>query len=275
MQSIPIDRLFSPESQPRRYFDEDAMQQLTASIKENGILQPLLVRPIGNKYEVVAGGRRLRAARAVGLTEVPVTVQEMTAKQALQYALVENLQRKDLNPVEETEGVLQLLELNLKTDRSEVISLLNKMANKKRGLTDNVVSNLEMVVEETFKTVGKLSPESFRTHRLPLLKLPPEILEAIRQGSIEYTKAKAIAQLKDPSARMALLEEASAESMSLKKIRARVKARKNPREEEELQSRLEAIPKKIKKLKMWDDPEKRSQIEYLLRELEGLLSEAK
>ena len=272
MQSIPIDQLFSSECQPRRYFDEKAMQQLTASIKENGILQPLLVRPVEDKYEVVAGERQLKAARAVGMTEVPVTVQALTDKQASQYALIENLQRQDLNPVEETEGILQLLELNLKIDQSKVISLLNQIANKKRGLTDNVVSNLEKVVEETFKTIGKLSPESFRTHRLPLLKLPPEIIEALRQGRIEYTKAKAIAKLKVFEVRQALLAEAIAESMSLSEIKKRIKAQQLPIEKDELQSRMEAIPKKIKKQKVWDDPDKRSQIEDLLLKLERLLS---
>jgi len=143
---------------PRRYFDEEAMAQLTASIKENGILQPLLVRPVGDKYEVVAGERRLKAAQAVGLTEVPVTVRFLSDLQASEYALIENLQRQDLNPVEETEEILQLLMLNLNMDQSEVISLLNKMANKKRGLTDNVVSSEEEVVEKTFKKVGRLSP---------------------------------------------------------------------------------------------------------------------
>lgn len=134
------------------------MAQLTASIKENGILQPLLVRPVGDKYEVVAGERRLKAAQAVGLTEVPVTVRFLSDLQASEYALIENLQRQDLNPVEETEEILQLLMLNLNMDQSEVISLLNKMANKKRGLTDNVVSSEEEVVEKTFKKVGRLSP---------------------------------------------------------------------------------------------------------------------
>ena len=237
MQLIPIERLVSPQSQPRRYFDEEAMAQLTASIKENGILQPLLVRPVGDKYEVVAGERRLKAAQVVGLTEVPVTVRFLSDRQASEYALIENLQRQDLNPVEETEGILQLLMLNLNMDQSEVISLLNKIANKKRGLTDNVVSSEEEVVEKTFKKVGRLSPESFRTHRIPLLKLPSEILGALRQGRLEYTKAKAIAKLKTPEVREALLEEAIASSLSLSEIKKRIKAEQLPIEDNTLQSR--------------------------------------
>lgn len=273
MQLIPIELLVSPQTQPRRYFDEDAMGQLTASIKENGILQPLLVRPVGDKYEVVAGERRLKAAQAVGLTEVPVTVRFLSERQASEYALIENLQRQDLNPVEETEGILQLLMLNLNMDQLEVISLLNKMANKKRGLTDNVVSNEEAVVEKTFKNVGRLSPESFRTHRIPLLKLPEEILGALRQGRLEYTKAKAIAKLKMQEVREALLEEAITESLSLSEIKKRIKTEQHSIEDNiTLQSRMEEIPKKIKKLKAWENPDKSSKIESLLIELEALLS---
>lgn len=124
-------------------------------------------------------------------------VRVLSDTEALDCARMENLLRSDLNPVEETEGILNLLELSLDIDRPKVISLLNQMANQKRGLTDNVVRNQEQVVEETFRMLGRLSPESFRTHRLPLLKLPPEVLEALHQGRIEYTKAKAIARVKD------------------------------------------------------------------------------
>src|SRR5512136_1925538 len=103
---VPVASIVPAKYQPRHYFDEGAMQELTASVREHGILHPLLVRPAGiGQYELVAGERRYRAARAVGLTEVPVVVREMTDSQAVQYALVENLQRQDLNPLEETEGI--------------------------------------------------------------------------------------------------------------------------------------------------------------------------
>ena len=109
--TLPLDKITLPQTQPRRYFDPQAMQSLVESIKSEGILQPLLVRPVGKKYEVVAGERRYRAALEAGLTEVPATIREMTDGQAVQYALVENLQREDLNPVEEAEGILSLLSI--------------------------------------------------------------------------------------------------------------------------------------------------------------------
>ncbi|WP_199250096.1 ParB/RepB/Spo0J family partition protein [[Phormidium] sp. ETS-05] len=114
VKSVSTERLIPPKfSQPRRYFDETQMQQLVASVREFGIIQPLLVRPMGDKYEIVAGERRYRAALAVGLTAIPVIVRVLNDTEALECALMENLQRCDLNPVEETEGILRLLELSL------------------------------------------------------------------------------------------------------------------------------------------------------------------
>lgn len=273
-QFVPLDWIVPAQYQPRQYFDEDAMLQLTASVKEDGIIQPLLVRPIGEKYEIVTGERRYRAAIKAGLTSVPVTIQKLTDEQAVQCALVENLQREDLNPIEEVEGILQLLALKLKTDREAVISLLNQMANVKRGLTDNVVRNEErQIVEEMFATVGRFSPESFRTHRLPLLNLPDGIFEALRTGRIEYTKAKAIAKLKSESERMDLLEEAITQSLSFSQIREKIKAKKFPKERGLLQSRMETTYKKAKKSKVWENPAKCEKLESLLAEMEALLSE--
>lgn len=162
------------------------MQRLTASVTEHDILQPLLVRPVGDKYELVAGERRYKAATEAGLTEVPALVRKLANEEAMQYALVENLQREDLNSIEEVEGILQLLAIKLKTEREAVISLLNQIANAKRMLTDNVVRNEEQqIIREVFATIGRFSLESFRTHRLPLLNLPDDVREALRKGRIE------------------------------------------------------------------------------------------
>src|SRR5919202_4468060 len=113
VRMLSLDTLKLPESQPRRYFDPRAMDELVGSIQRHGILQPLLVRPLGEdraeQYEIVAGERRYRAAREAGLAEVPAVVRKIGDEEAVQYALLENLQREDLNPVEETEGILRLL----------------------------------------------------------------------------------------------------------------------------------------------------------------------
>ena len=158
-QTLQLDRIVTSATQPRRYFDPEKLEQLTQSVKEHGILEPLLVRSLpDNRYELVAGERRYRAATAAGLTEVPVVIKELTDSEALQLALIENLQREDLNPIEETEGILQLLALKLESDTEGVISLLNQLANAKRGFTDNVVRNeKQQLIEAVFTTVGRLS----------------------------------------------------------------------------------------------------------------------
>lgn len=273
--TVPLDKIILPSTQPRRYFDPKAMQSLVDSVKSDGILQPLLVRPVGDKYELVAGERRYKAAQSAGLTEVPVIVRELTNEQAVQYALTENLQREDLNPVEEVEGILQLLALKLGTDSSDAISLLNKIAKVQRGLADNVVRpESQQIVEDVFAAIGRLSPESFRTHRLPLLNLPDDILDALRQGKIEYTKAKEIAKLYSESERIKLLEDALAQNLTLSQIRERAKAFNPPTSGGEVQRRVEATYKQIKKSKVWDNPKKREKLESLLAEMEALMAES-
>jgi ParB family transcriptional regulator, chromosome partitioning protein len=184
----------------------------------------LLVRPVASGYELVAGERRLRAAQTVGLTEVPVVVRDLTDNEALQLALVENLQREDLNPVEATEGIISLLSIKLQLPPEGIPQLLHRLAKA----SDNVVGTEETLqrqtIEEVFQSVGSISWESFATHRLPLLNLPAIILDALRLGKLEYTKARAIAKLKDADQQQALLNQAITEGLSLNQIRAEVSA---------------------------------------------------
>ena len=127
---IKLSDIVLPQQQPRRYFDPQALKELVSSVKQHGILQPLLVRPLGGgKYELVAGERRYRAGQAAKLEVAPVVVRELSDDQAFQLALVENLQRSDLNPVEETEGILHLLAIRLQSDVEAVKSLLYRMKN--------------------------------------------------------------------------------------------------------------------------------------------------
>jgi ParB family chromosome partitioning protein len=272
--TIPLDQITLPTTQPRRYFDPQAMQSLVESVKSEGILQPLLVRPVGEKYEVIAGERRYRAAKEAELTQVPVTVREMTDDQAVQYALIENLQREDLNPVEETEGLLNLLALRLGCDSAEVASKLYRLENEAKGkITRNVSGKQETeTIEQVFASVGRMNWQSFVRTRLPLLKLPSDILEALRAGRLEYTKAKAIAQVKDETERKALLEEAISSSLSLSQIKERVKAAQPPSEPPPLAARMATTYQLAKKQKVWDDPKKRKKLESLLNQIEALLS---
>jgi ParB family transcriptional regulator, chromosome partitioning protein len=165
MTTVSIDNI-RVAKQPRRWFDPEKMSHLVQSVREHGILEPLLVRPLGNgEYELIAGERRLRAAKETGLTEVPIVSKELTDKQALQVALLENLQREDLNPVEEVEAILELLAINLDVSAEDIKSILHEAANaKKRNLelTGNVSRQLEMLnlsrVEAHGLRVWRLKP---------------------------------------------------------------------------------------------------------------------
>ncbi len=272
---VLLEDLRLPQWQPRRYFDDSAMQELVTSVEQHGILQPLLVRPLaGNVYEIVAGERRFRAAEKARLRDVPVIVRSMSDAEALQYALLENLQREDLNPVEETEGILQLLALHLDKPTYEVTSILYRMNNEavKKGNHNVVITPEVEVVQGVFERLGRMTWETFTRNRLTLLKLPEEVLSALRSGRIEYTKAKALAQVKDEASRQALLEDAIAQSLSLSEIRERVKAVQPPTEPPPLASRIETISKLVKKHQVWDDPKKRKKLESLLAKIEELIS---
>lgn len=277
IQSTPIDTIQLPTRQPRRYFDSDKMAQLVESVRSLGILEPLLVRPLsGGQFELVAGERRLRAADEVGLENVPIVSKDFTDTEALQVALLENLQREDLNPIEETEGVLELLAITLEVKREEVISILHRSKNAKvRGkeLNHNVMVQLENI-EKTLIQVGKFSIDSFRANRLPLLALPEDILEALRQGKLEYTKAIAISRLKNDAKRAKFLEAVIASNLSLGQIRSKVQALnppKTPARKAKVIERYNQLGKRLKKTDLLQDAAKRKRINNLLSELEQLL----
>ena len=336
-QSMPLEQIILPPTQPRRYFDSEALKQLTESIKQHGILQPLLVRPLdGEKHELVAGERRYRAALSLGLKEVPVVIKELDDNAAFQLALVENLLREDLNPVEETEGILQLLALKLGRSVEEIPPLLyrlQRLQNKASTVTHNVMgvhvadgdepthnvmgeaesdsnnnviskdsgdiglsthnvmgetetdnsalndeqaTNKELkIVEGVFEGLGLMTWASFVKNRLPLLNLTEDILEALRKGSLEYTKAKAIAQIQNQDERVAFLEQAIAQNWSLSEIKQRISEKKSPASTPNTQSnnykeRFTAATTKLRKSRIWSDPSKRKQIEKLLAQLEAL-----
>lgn len=264
--------------QPRRYFDPEKMAQLVASVEEHGILEPVLVRPLkdGN-YELIAGERRFRAAQEVGLEQIPIVSRDFSDREAMQVALMENLQRDDLNPIEETEAILEILAITLDITPEEVKSLIYLAANaKNRGqeLKGNVLLQLE-AIQNCLAQLGRFNVESLRSSRLPLLNLPPSILDALREGKLEYTKARAIARVKDEQQQDELLGEAIANNLSLNEIKERAKAFKpeptldsNP--EQILVTRMAEITKSLKKNKSWSDRKKHDRITKLLDELENL-----
>ena len=277
---IPIAKIQLSSQQPRRYFAPDKLKQLTNSVTEHGILEPLLVRPLKDgHYELVAGERRFRAATAASLESVPVVVKELTDSEALQLALVENLQREDLNPVEETEGILQLIALRENIAVDEVTSRLYRMYNEVKGNVNSSNPNVRVnefddSVKAIFNSLLSMNWESFVKNKLPLLNLPVDILEALRAGKIEYTKAKAIASVKDETARTKLLENAIANSLSLSQIRELIKELKPVKQQEQLRTRFDVTYKRAKQAKsLWSNAKKKKQLESLLTKLEKLIEE--
>ena len=296
-QTLRIDQIVLPYYQPRRYFDPEKLARLAESIKQNGILENLLVRPAPNeqgKYELVSGERRLRAAQQAGLDEVPVQIHDLADQQVLEISLIENLQREDLNPVEETEGIIRLLSHRLGRKADEIPNLLKRLLQQQKrsqSLSHNVMGQQEQdmshngmvrkdlaTIKQVFNQLGRMNWESFTSNRLPLLKLPPDILEALRKGQIEYTKAKIIAKIGDREQRTDLLNLAIQNNLSTRAIRDKVKAIQQQPEssEEEIGAysltRMDHLTKRIKKEKPWQNaPKNWQQIQSYLQAIENLL----
>jgi ParB family chromosome partitioning protein len=273
--TLPLNLIILPPSQPRRYFDPLKQQELIASIREHGILQPLLVRPLEKeRYELVAGERRYRAATEIGLEEVPVIVKSLTDSMALQIALIENLQRVDLNLIEETEGILKLLALATEQSVEETISLLYRMQNEAAGkITENVLSSsIAQVVLDVFQTIGTITWESFISTRLRLLNLPEDIIESLRSGKIEYTKALAISKIKDDEQRQDFLSQAIEEQWSLSQIKEKIKSYVAlPSSATFPISRIREFTSRLKQSKAYKNPKTWKKIESYLEKIEILL----
>ncbi len=271
---VPLAAITLPVKRPRRSFTSEKLEQLTTSVKTLGILEPLLVRqkPSG-EYELVAGERRYRAAHSAGLTCVPVVVRELTDEEALQLSLVENLQREDLNPIDETEGILQLLSLKLKLSVQEVVALLYRIEHEVKGVTAPNVMGSDSFKEicATFNELGKFTWKSFVTNRLPLLKLPEDILSVVRAGSLEYTKAQALARVKDELKRQSLLQEAIRDNISLSELRKRIKPSSPAPETDYSKTLMERAYRRIRESKVWENPEKWERVKVLLSELSALI----
>jgi ParB family transcriptional regulator, chromosome partitioning protein len=285
--TLSIAQIKLPPSQPRRYFDPTKLDELSRSITKLGIIEPLLVRPlVGNEYELVAGERRLRAAQLAGLTEVPVFIREMDDNITTQVRLVENLQREDLNPIEETKGILELLVLHLDLTWDETIGYLTKMRNvcdrydEESELRHNVMSQPQtQIIEELFSWLGKMNWQSFVKNRLPLLNLPDDLLSVLRSGQLEYTKAQAISKIKSEAERMTLLNDTIHNNLSLAQINQQVKTlKKSPEQQEEnlnqqqsLQLRYKEVSSRLQKSPIWENPKKQKSLEKLLAQIEALI----
>ncbi len=277
--TLPLNSIASPLYNPRTYFDPEKLQQLAESFKEHGMIGRLTVRPIEGKeqpYELVAGERRFRAAQLANLAEVPVEIKELTDQQAIAVALEENLNREDLNPIEETEGILQLLSLESGLEKPEITSLLYKMIKGR-----NVPTTFQEVVFNVFESIKNLTWQTFARDRLRLLNLPDLILEAIKQGKIEYTKGIEIAKIQDQSVQDELLDDVITNNLSIKQIKDRIAQHKGKSNTDYSELSTEDLVNDIRQTyqrlsrskKVWSNQKNRKKIETLLKHLKSLIDE--
>ena len=207
--NLPVSKVIPNPDQPRVYFDQEKLNSLIESIRKQGILQPLIVRPIEDgMYQIVAGERRYRAAKHLGLNSVPVVIKTLNDEETQEIALVENLQRSDLNPIETVNGVLAIIKLKTGLDKKDVKQILNRSSRQNQGANIDVRrSENHELIEKVLKVVG-IKPQSFRVHYLPLLEMPEDVKGAVISNGLELTKAKLIAKVPREKTREKIVNDA-------------------------------------------------------------------
>lgn len=224
MLLIKLSRIQPDKSQPRKDFNEEKLQELAESIRNYGLISPIVVKKNGAFYEIVAGERRWRAARIAGLQEIPAILKDVDKKTGREMSIIENIQRDDLNAVEEARAYQSLIE--------------------EYGLTQ----------EEVAARVSK--NRSTITNSLRLLKLEPEILALLESGKITQGHARALLSVEDPELRRKIAEKCTKENLSVREIETLVKLDKLSKEKKEKRSSPEA--QELKRLKIiYKDLEKR------------------
>ena len=195
--TLPLEEIVPNKEQPRKTFDETALEELAESIRQHGVLQPLLVRPLpGGGYQLVAGERRYRASRIAGLREVPVVIRELSDVETMEIAIIENLQREDLDPIEVAEGCKKLIE--------------------RYGLTQ----------EEAAKRLGK--SRSAVTNSLRLLALPQEVRHKVSEGILSAGHAKVLLGLPTQELMQQAAEEIEANGLNVRQTEALCKKLAKP-----------------------------------------------
>ena len=197
-----LDDIIPNRFQPREVFDDQALKELAVSIKEHGVIQPIIVRKIENKYEIIAGERRYKASTMAGLTKIPAIVKNLDDKESSKVALIENLQRKDLSPIEEARTYQKILELE-----------------------DN------MTQEQLAATMGKT--QSSVSNKLRLLDLPDEIQDALLKDKISERHARSLLSLEDKNDQIKMMDKVVAERMTVRELDKEIKQMKGEVVEEE------------------------------------------
>ncbi len=205
---LHLDDIIPNRFQPREVFDEKALKELAVSIKEHGVIQPIIVRSVNGKYEIIAGERRYKASALAGLTKIPAIIRDLDDKESSKVALLENLQRKNLNPIEEARTYQKILEID------------------------------EMTQEELAKTMGK--SQSAVANKIRLLSLPEEVQEALLKEQISERHARALLNISDSKKIGELLKEIIDTKMSVRTLEEKVKG-ETPKEEPQ-QENKDTVP---------------------------------
>ena len=242
-QSLPLGKISSGKYQPRDYFNETALNELADSIRKNGVMQPILVRQLNNgNYEIIAGERRWRAARIAGLDEIPVIIREMEDEQALELAIVENIQREDLHPLEESSGYQRLMDefgytqenlaSTVHKSRSHIANLLrlqnlpqdvrslfaeNKITMGHARALIGVENAYEIAQEIIAKSLNVRQAEKLASNSKnpkPINSPKPKIEKPQQQAQIVYLQQPSSNVVKDPD--IIALEETLSENLGLK-----------------------------------------------------------
>ena len=193
---LDIDSVIANPIQPRKEFDKDGIDELASSIRENGVISPIVVRQIEGKYEIIAGERRYRASKQVGLERIPAIVREMSDREAFKVSLIENLQREDLNPIEEAEAYHTLSQ------------------------------QFELTHQAIAESIGK--DRTTVTNMLRLMSLAEEIKDALRQNEISMGHAKAILAIENLNERLAVLNKIKQQGLSVRDTEKLTTAAKRP-----------------------------------------------
>lgn len=195
---VPLSLIDPNPAQPRTSIRPEALEQLTRSIQESGVVQPILVRPVANgRYQIIAGERRFRAAERLGLQTIPAVVRTVADDRVLEFALVENIQREELTPIEEAQALRRLQD--------------------ELGLTQEALAS----------KVGK--DRATVANTLRLLRLPAEVREELQRGSLSAGHARALLPLDDPAALRELAAQVIKQGLSVRQVEARVQALRNPK----------------------------------------------
>lgn len=191
-----LDDIIPNRFQPREIFEERPLKELAISIKEHGVIQPIIVRKVNDKYEIIAGERRYKASALAGLTKIPAIIRDLDDKESSKVALLENLQRRNLNPIEEARTYQKILEID------------------------------EMTQEELAKTMGK--SQSAVANKIRLLSLPEEIQKALLDEKISERHARTLLNVKDPKEQQELLNEVIENKMTVRQLEEKIKGEPAP-----------------------------------------------